>query len=150
MTTPETLIEMPEVPTTPNLFAERRKIVKKIDPRYANMTPKQVEKAKYLHEKYLSDQAEAEKELATFVEDGMTLLDICKAVKHHKSALSRNNRSATKHYNDTQKTAIIKVKTEVVALKEASRAELKAKVKALLDAVKQEERPAIQRASTAH
>ena len=119
-------------------LTNRRKIVKKINPKYATLTDIQRKRADEAHDKYMSQQEEAEKQLQILLDEGLTLLEVYKAIMTHRSLLSRKNKQASKNYNENQKLSNVKIMTEIQILKQKSRAELKEKVKAILTQAKQD------------
>lgn len=93
--------------------------VKKV--KLVKMTPKQIQKAEEQARKHLLEQEEASKELDRQIEEGLTPLDIIKALKTYKRLLIRNNKAVKKNYDakkDIVKTSVQKARDAIKEMKE--------------------------------
>jgi len=101
-------------PTTEQPVKDKKiKIVK--------MTPKQIQKAEEQSKKYLTEQENAVKELNTFIDEGLTPLEVVKALRTYKRLLLRNNKAVKKNYDSKKeivKSSLQKAKDKIKEMKD--------------------------------
>jgi len=101
-------------PSNEVLKVKKTKVVK--------MTQKQIQKAEEQSKKYLMEQEDAIKELNNYINEGLTPLEIVKALRTYKRLLLRNNKAVKKNYESKKeivKTTLQKAKDKIKEMKEA-------------------------------
>ena len=86
------------------------------------MTQKQIQKAEEQSKKYLMEQEDAIKDLNNYINEGLTPLEIVKALRTYKRLLLRNNKAVKKNYESKKeivKSTLQKAKDKIKEMKEA-------------------------------